>query len=65
MKIYHVEGMTCQHCVHAVKEAVEAFPDVQEANVDLKTGTLKITGSVNENELKKAIEEEGYTLSMK
>lgn len=63
MKIYHVEGMTCQHCVHAVKEAVEAFPDVQEANVDLKTGTLKITGSVNENELKKAIEKEGYTLS--
>ncbi|MBI0017395.1 heavy-metal-associated domain-containing protein [Commensalibacter sp. M0134] len=63
MKIYHVEGMTCQHCVHAVKEAVEALPDVQEANVDLKTGTLKITGSVNENELKKAIEKEGYTLS--
>lgn len=62
MKIYHVKGMTCEHCVHAVKKAVEALPDVQEATVDLKTGSLRIKGNAAEDLLKKAVEEEGYEL---
>ncbi len=62
MKTYHVEGMTCQHCVHAVEEAVKALSNIQEVHVNLKTGTLKITGSVDEAKLKKAIEGEGYKL---
>lgn len=62
MTTYHVQGMTCEHCVRAVKEAVEALPDVQTATVDLKTGTLQIKGHAEKNEIKKAIEEEGYHL---
>lgn len=62
MNTYHVKGMTCEHCVRAVKEAVESLPHVQEAKVDLKTGNLQIKGNVDENALKKAIEEEGYEL---
>ena len=33
-----VSGMTCNHCVHAVKQALENVDGVEEAKVDLKGG---------------------------
>ncbi|MDH3969085.1 MAG: cation transporter, partial [Rhodospirillales bacterium] len=34
-----VEGMTCQHCVKAVREALSSVPGVdQVAEVDLESG---------------------------
>lgn len=62
METYQVTGMTCQHCVQAVKEVVEALPHVDSAEIDLKTGTLRIKGSPDKTALKAAIEEEGYQL---
>lgn len=41
---FHVEGMTCSHCVKAVTSAVEALPGVDEADVDLDTGRVDVTG---------------------
>lgn len=42
---YTVSGMTCNHCVHAVKEEVSAIPGVTDVALALETGTLEITSS--------------------
>lgn len=62
MQTYKVEGMTCQHCAKAVKEAVEALPNVDEATVNLDAKTVTIKGNPDHIALKAAIEEEGYEL---
>ena len=33
-----VSGMTCNHCVHTVKQALENLDGVEEAKVDLGAG---------------------------
>ncbi len=56
-----IEGMTCDHCVRAVTEAITAAPGVTEAGVDLDGGSATITGEGLDLEaLLTAIMEEGY-----
>ncbi|MGL4686520.1 MAG: heavy-metal-associated domain-containing protein [Commensalibacter sp.] len=63
METYHVKGMTCQHCVRAVTEAIKGLPNVEDVRVDLESGVVKIKGNPDKVAVKKAIEEEGYTLA--
>lgn len=56
----NVTGMTCDHCQHAVKGALEAVAGVQNATVDLATGTAKVEGNADLSTLIAAVEEEGY-----
>ena len=56
----NITGMTCDHCQHAVKGALESVEGVQNANVDLATGTAKVEGNADLNTLIAAVEEEGY-----
>ena len=42
---YTVSGMTCGHCVHAVKQEVSAIPGVTDVALALETGKLEITSS--------------------
>ncbi|MCT6879032.1 MAG: cation transporter [Commensalibacter sp.] len=63
METYHVKGMTCQHCVRAVTEAIKGLPNVEDVQVDLESGVVKIKGNPDKVAVKKAIEEEGYTLA--
>lgn len=63
METYHVKGMTCQHCVRAVTEAIKGLPNVEDVQVDLESGVVKIKGKPDKAAVKKAIEEEGYTLA--
>lgn len=39
-----VSGMTCEHCVASVKDAVESCPGVVQAVVNLKEGTTTVHG---------------------
>jgi len=56
-----VEGMTCNHCKMAVTKAVSAVPGVTSVDVDLKAGTVVVSGSsVDSARVRKAIEEAGY-----
>ena len=60
MKI-KIEGMTCNHCVSAVNQALGAVPGVDRVvEVSLETGEAIIEGSANVAELIAAVEEEGY-----
>lgn len=62
--ILQVEGMSCQHCVRAVKESLESHPSVQKADVDLDLAKAQIEHEQNLNlaELAALVEEEGYTI---
>ena len=62
---YLVTGMTCQHCVHAVREEVGAVAGVNEVGVDLDSGTLTVVGSddVPFSAIAAAVDEAGYTVA--
>lgn len=61
--VLKVNGMQCQHCVSHVKEALTKISGVS-AEVDLgaKTATITHPESVTVADLKKAIEDAGYTV---
>jgi copper chaperone len=58
-----VKGMTCNHCVKSVKEALESVEGSQDVSVDLGSGIAKVDGKVDVNQLIAAVEEEGYSAS--
>jgi len=57
-----IRGMSCQHCVHAVKRALEAVPGVQSASVDLEQGTAVVQASEGtaRGDLAQAVADAGY-----
>jgi copper chaperone len=58
-----VEGMSCEHCVRAVKGALEAQKGVKAADVSLEGKSVQVVyedGLVGLEDLKAAILEEGY-----
>ena len=60
--ILNIEGMSCQNCVRHVKEALEAVPGVESAEVSLndKTAAVEHGDDVSIEELKTAAEDAGY-----
>ncbi len=63
-KTMKIEGMMCPHCEATVKKTLEAFPEVAEAVVSHEKGTavLTLTAPVEDETLKAAVEEKGYTV---
>ncbi len=58
---YTVQGMTCTSCATKVSAAVSQVPGVLATDVDLATGTLKVTGpDVDDTEVRTAIADAGY-----
>ena len=55
-----VEGMTCNHCVMAVKKALLKVPGVEKAEVLLDKGEALVEGQADPKALIRAVEEEGY-----
>ena len=63
-----IKGMMCEHCENHVRTALEALPEISEAVVSHKEGTaiLTMVGTLNEKQIKKAVDEAGYkVLSIK
>lgn len=61
-KTMKIEGMMCGHCEASVKKALEAVEGVQTAEVSHKEGTAVVTlsGAVEDDVLKKAVEDKDY-----
>ncbi len=59
---YHVEGMTCGHCVNSVRDEVAKIAGVEAVDVDLATGRLQIASStaVAAADVLAAVDEAGY-----
>ena len=64
-KIMHIEGMMCGHCEAAVKKALEALPQVDEAVVSHEAGTAELTlnAEITDDVLKKTVEDKDYTVT--
>ena len=57
-----IAGMTCDHCVRSVTNALKDVPGVSEAVVSLEDKQATVTAeSVDVEALIAAVEEEGYT----
>jgi len=57
-----IEGMTCQHCVRAVRGRLERTPGVQLKNVEIGSAELIYDPTkTNVDEIEEAISDEGYT----
>ena len=64
-KVMHIEGMMCGHCEAAVKKALEALPQVDEAVVSHEAGTAELTlnAEIADDVLKKTVEDKDYTVT--
>ena len=57
--------MMCTHCEARVKKALEALPQVSQAQVSHEAGTavVSLTGAADDAVLKKAVEDQDYTVT--
>jgi copper chaperone len=61
----NVQGMSCQHCVHAVKSSVSALAGVDSVDVILEKNLVTVgfdPGKTTVQSIAAAIEGEGYTV---
>ncbi len=61
-KTLTIEGMMCEHCEKRVKDSLEALDQVSEAVVSHKTKSaiVSLNGEVEDDILKKTVEDQGY-----
>jgi len=56
-----IEGMTCNHCVKHVREALESVEGVERVDVTLEPGQAVVTGSAAPESLLQAVKDSGYS----
>lgn len=64
MKIYHIEGMSCNHCRMSAEKAILAVPGVIGASVDLQKKEACVEGTASPEAVCKAVEELGFTCTL-
>ncbi len=58
-----IEGMSCGHCVAAVKDVLGEIPGVEVLDVEIGSAQVRYDAdAVSRAQLVKAIEAEGYTV---
>lgn len=60
MNTLKINGMSCQHCVTSVTEAIQNVGGVSQVSVDLDKGEAAWEGNVNLDEVKAAITKIGF-----
>jgi copper chaperone len=60
---FQVEGMSCQHCVTAVTNAIHEHDGNAQVHVDLGSGRVAVESAQSADTLKAAIDEAGYTVT--
>lgn len=61
-KKIHIEGMSCDHCVRHVTNALIEVDGVKDVKVDLKgkIASVELSDDIADSKLKEAVEEAGY-----
>jgi copper chaperone len=59
---FKIDGMSCEHCVNAVKQALEMFPNVRIKSVTLGKATIESDTLLDKKLLGQAITEAGFSL---
>ncbi|HLJ65305.1 MAG TPA: cation transporter [Stellaceae bacterium] len=55
-----ISGMTCNHCVGTVRQALSAVPGVTKVEVDLAAARAVIEGAARLDALTAAVKDAGY-----
>lgn len=60
-----IEGMSCQHCVHHVQEALKELDGVKSAKVSLegKSAEIELDHDVDDEKIRAAVDEAGYEVT--
>lgn len=64
-KLLNIEGMSCNHCVMHVKNALMDIEGVKECQVSLSSNTAEVDmdKNIDEEVLIKAVEDAGYNVN--
>jgi copper chaperone len=60
MQTIKIGGMSCQHCLNAVKKAIESVEGVTEVTVSLERGEASYAGAADPEKVKEAVRKAGY-----
>lgn len=60
---YVVKEMTCSGCMSKVTNAVSGLEGVTDVDVDISNGELTVTGSVDDELVRKAVQDAGYEVA--
>lgn len=66
MSTYKVAGMTCEHCVAAVRSEITGIEGVTGVEIDLVAGgtsTVTVTGEATDDQIAAAVDEAGYAMA--
>lgn len=55
-----IKGMSCQHCVASVKEALEKIPGIKSVDVNLDKGEANYKGEASQDSVEAAIKKIGF-----
>ena len=58
--IYKIGGMECNHCKMSVEKAISQLDGVTKVEVDLGHNLAIVTGTPDDEAVKKAVEEIGF-----
>ena len=63
--VVDIDGMSCEHCVRHVTEALEALQGVSKVAVSLDNGqaTVEVGENFDEASLEPAVDEAGYEIT--
>ncbi len=63
--VWHVKGMSCQHCVMSVTKALNQLEGIKNVNVNLASGEVRFenTKNVAAERIKEAIEKAGFEVA--
>lgn len=62
-EVIRIEGMTCGHCVSAVKKTLEETPGVEVRNVTIGSAEISYDPATTDRaKIEEAIAEEGYSV---
>ncbi|MCJ8170739.1 heavy-metal-associated domain-containing protein [Atopomonas sediminilitoris] len=62
MHQFSVKGMTCAHCVSAIKAAIQTQDAEAKVQVDLDAGEVQVESMLSEAVLKALVTEAGYVV---
>lgn len=62
VRIYHIKGMTCNHCRAAAHGALERTEGVTSVSIDLATREARITGTATREALASSLSDIGFEL---
>ena len=58
--VYRIDGMSCNHCKNSVEKALKALDNVENVEVILGKKEAVVTGTPDDETVKKTVEELGF-----